>query len=58
MANPDAPPPHPPRDPDAQPDASHEPPPAAEDLQARVQRQRRHIEEATGRDPLRGGVDD
>jgi hypothetical protein len=31
---------------------------AAEQPGERVQRQRRHIEGLTGRDPLRGGVDD
>jgi hypothetical protein len=33
-------------------------PPGADDQAARVRQQRRHIEDLTGQDPLRGGIDD
>jgi hypothetical protein len=41
-----------------EPRSSQAGPDAPDGLRERVQRQRRHIEDLTGEDPLRGGVDD
>ena len=58
MADPEDATPRPPPEPRRATADPGAPPSAAQDLRERVRRQRRHIEELTGQDPLRGGVDD
>jgi hypothetical protein len=58
MADPEDAPRQPSHDRRGEADRPDADPAATEDLRARVRRQRRHIEDLTGQDPLRGGIDD